>query len=385
MPANVVPPHERIQIAPRVVELCLEAGLHIDDRHPPAREPSDEVLVEPLLPLQRLGHPIPAVREHYQQLDPVRVAEFLHHPDHLPGREQGSLGEHLLLRSLDVVAGLTGNRNTQSLAGRLEKVQRIPSRALQGQSQVDQGILAEGREQKLGVPHAAQFCGHADRRPVLDAGIGRHVHPQARTGEALPDVSNPGHQVPVVVVIEDVEDQIIRAQAGGTPQLHPQIGLVDAVAADAVVADRLLQVSGQVLLPGLPVIDLVAMGEAVAVGVDASRAVGAVEQPPGAVGLIVVERVGAIDPVATVARLHVCAAQVGIVDPAVGRMDAVGPGGRDDPLQPFLADHVGRQERPDPPLHSRAHLTPGGCRSGWRRPCGCPWHNTPPARRSFRP
>src|SRR5207249_3561211 len=103
-------------------------------------------------------------------------------------------------------------------------------------------------------------------------------------------------EVAIVVVVKDIEDNVL----GGPPLLdfeHAAIRLVGAVATDAVVADGLLQVRRQVLLPRLAVADLVAMGEAVAVGVDAAIAVWGIDHSAGAVGLVMIESSRLVHPV----------------------------------------------------------------------------------------
>jgi len=49
---------------------------------------------------------------------------------------------------------------------------------------------------------------------------------------------------------------------------HPPIGLVNSVAGPCEVPDRFTQMTCEILLPSLGVADLVALSEAVAVGVD---------------------------------------------------------------------------------------------------------------------
>jgi len=48
----------------------------------------------------------------------------------------------------------------------------------------------------------------------------------------------PAVEISIMVVVEDVEDDRRRGRVGFFA-IHPQIGLIDGVAADAVVANRL--------------------------------------------------------------------------------------------------------------------------------------------------
>ena len=79
----------------------------------------------------------------------------------------------------------------------------------------------------------------------------------------------------MVVVVVDIEDDVL----GGCSLFffeHPQIGLVDGPASDTEIMHRLLEMRRQVLLPGLVVTDLMALCEAVAVGVDAAGMIGVI-------------------------------------------------------------------------------------------------------------
>ena len=87
-----------------------------------------------------------------------------------------------------------------------------------------------------------------------------------------------------VIVAPDVEDQVFGPVIGAFPRNHPAVGLVDAVAAHAEVPDRLAQVCRQIFLPGLAVADLVALREAVAIGIDAALSAGVHERSPSPVG-----------------------------------------------------------------------------------------------------
>jgi hypothetical protein len=83
----------------------------------------------------------------------------------------------------------------------------------------------------------------------------------------------PGIQIPKMIVTPNVQDDVF----GRMIQLHnphPPVGLVDAVPTDPVIPDRFLQVRGQILLPRLPVADLVTMCEAIFIRVQAGRSIG---------------------------------------------------------------------------------------------------------------
>src|SRR5262249_13692350 len=104
--------------------------------------------------------------------------------------------------------------------------------------------------------------------------------------------------IAVMVVVVDVKDD----ELGRVLLLdlaHAEIGLIDAVAADAIVADGLLQMRRQVLLPGFAVADLVAVREAVPVSVDAARSIREMGHFASAVALVMVERLRAIHAAAT--------------------------------------------------------------------------------------
>src|SRR5262249_44749134 len=100
------------------------------------------------------------------------------------------------------------------------------------------------------------------------------IHEGAATAQEAPDG----------IVAPDVQDQILGSVVGPLLADHSAIGLVDAETAHAEVADRLTQVRRQVLLPGLTVADLVALGEAVAVSVNPAGPVHVHERSPGPVG-----------------------------------------------------------------------------------------------------
>ena len=101
-----------------------------------------------------------------------------------------------------------------------------------------------------------------------------------------------------MVVAPDVEDQVLGAVVGRLLADHPPIRLVGPVAAHAEVADRLPEVGRQRLLPGLAVADLMALGEAVAIGVDPAGLARVHERRPGAVGSGRRDRGAAVDAVA---------------------------------------------------------------------------------------
>ena len=124
----------------------------------------------------------------------------------------------------------------------------------------------------------------------------------------------PGIEVAEVIVVPDVEHDVV----GGVrcfDLAHAAIGLVDAIAADAVVFDRLAQMRGEILLPGLAVGNLVAVGEAIAVGVDARGLVGGVDSAAGAGRLVVVKSLGVVDAVGT-DRVDEDPAELAVVGPA---------------------------------------------------------------------
>ena len=77
-----------------------------------------------------------------------------------------------------------------------------------------------------------------------------------------------GHHAARGIIAPDIEDHVLCAIGRPLHPQHPTVGLVHAVAADAEVPDWLPEVAGEVLLPGLGVADLSALGVAVAVGVD---------------------------------------------------------------------------------------------------------------------
>jgi hypothetical protein len=88
-----------------------------------------------------------------------------------------------------------------------------------------------------------------------------------------------------VIISPDVKYQVFRPMIGPFFPNHPALGLVDTIPPHAEVSDRFTSVSRQVLLPGFAVADLVAMSEAVTVGVDAAFLAGVHEGGASAVGL----------------------------------------------------------------------------------------------------
>jgi hypothetical protein len=81
-----------------------------------------------------------------------------------------------------------------------------------------------------------------------------------------------------VVVIPDVEDDVFRGEVPDGLRAHgPQVGLVDPVAADTKVPDRLAEMRGEDFLPGFAVADLGALRVAVAIDVNPARRAGMAE------------------------------------------------------------------------------------------------------------
>src|SRR5215831_14841062 len=72
-----------------------------------------------------------------------------------------------------------------------------------------------------------------------------------------------------MVVSPNVKDEILGTMLGPLLTEHTPIGLIHAVTAHPKIPDGLAEVSRQIFLPGLAVANLVAEGEAVAIGVDA--------------------------------------------------------------------------------------------------------------------
>ena len=95
-------------------------------------------------------------------------------------------------------------------------------------------------------------------------------------------------QVAEVIVVINIQDDVLDAALLFHLQ-HAAISLINAVAADAVVSNGFLEMRRQILLPGLAVADLIAVGEAVAVGMDAARFVAKLRDLPGPVRFIVVK------------------------------------------------------------------------------------------------
>ncbi len=88
-----------------------------------------------------------------------------------------------------------------------------------------------------------------------------------------------------MVVTPDVEDHILGAVVRFLFADHPSIGLVDAITSHAKVADRFAQMTGQVLLPGFRIADLMTLRKAIAIRVDATRPVGIDHRCAGSIGL----------------------------------------------------------------------------------------------------
>ena len=98
----------------------------------------------------------------------------------------------------------------------------------------------------------------------------------------------PRIQITKMVVVPDVKDNVFRRIFLFDLQ-HTPIGLVNAVATDAIVSDRLLYMCCQILLPGLTVTDLVAVSEAVAISMDTTGSIRKVDDFAGPVPFIAVE------------------------------------------------------------------------------------------------
>ena len=69
-----------------------------------------------------------------------------------------------------------------------------------------------------------------------------------------------------MVIIPNVQDNVFCGR-GLFDFEHTAKGLINAIAADAIVANWLLKMRRQIFLPGFSIADLIAVGEAVAVGV----------------------------------------------------------------------------------------------------------------------
>ena len=160
----------------------------------------------------------------------------------------------------------------------------------------DHQVVAQALDHEFGVAHAVEGVRHRQQAVALDEAAGIEIHLDVRPEVAVeheavvvvPDPVRRGvpgtHHRAAVVVTPDVEDDILGAQVALLGAQEPPVGLVGAEAAHAEVAHRLAQVSGQVLLPGLAVADLVALSERIAVGVEAAWPAGI--HPGGALAVV---------------------------------------------------------------------------------------------------
>src|SRR5438132_951979 len=92
-------------------------------------------------------------------------------------------------------------------------------------------------------------------------------------------------QTPDVIVAPDIENEVPSPVVGPFFPQHPAVSLIDSIPAHPEVPNRLAQVPRQILLPSLAVADLVALSEAVTVGVDAAFPAGINEGGASAIGL----------------------------------------------------------------------------------------------------
>ena len=75
----------------------------------------------------------------------------------------------------------------------------------------------------------------------------------------------PGVDASEMVVREDVEQEVFGGNSGFLFPKHPSVSLIDAVAADSEIGNRLTKVGGEVFLPRFTVFDLIALRETVPV------------------------------------------------------------------------------------------------------------------------
>src|SRR5262245_20432800 len=87
------------------------------------------------------------------------------------------------------------------------------------------------------------------------------------------------------VVTANLQNQVLCTVAAAFFAQQATIGLIDPMTSGTEVADGLAQVGRQILLPGFPVVDLIAMRKTVAVSVDARFAIRIHEGFPSAIGL----------------------------------------------------------------------------------------------------
>src|SRR5689334_22842733 len=155
-------------------------------------------------------------------------------------------------------------------------IAQFESKQLQGEV-VDQGFchplrirhpierLACGKEVLfLHKPACCQV--HLDVGPEV---VMKHL-PTLVVPRLVDDSVPASQQASDVIVSPNVEDQVFRTMVGALFADHPPVGLINSKASHAEISDRLAQMSRQILLPGLTVADLVAMSEAVSVGIDAA-------------------------------------------------------------------------------------------------------------------
>ena len=100
-----------------------------------------------------------------------------------------------------------------------------------------------------------------------------------------------------VIVAPDIEHDVLGPVIAPFFLQHPAVGLIDSKSAHTEVPDRLAQVGRQILLPSLAVTNLVAMSEAVAIGVNAASLACIHMGRAGAVGLDSGNRCAAVDPI----------------------------------------------------------------------------------------
>ena len=87
-----------------------------------------------------------------------------------------------------------------------------------------------------------------------------------------------------MIVTPDVEDHVLGTVVGLFLAQHAAVSLIDSVASHAEIADGLPQVTREILLPRFRIADLVALSEAVAIGVDPAFPAGVRERCPAPLG-----------------------------------------------------------------------------------------------------
>ena len=255
-----------LQVAVQVVAGLAEVGRvdaqEIDVRQFPLIQKVDERLVEPLAGRNKPPNAISRVRQHEQHAAVLLFGELIDEVDDSPRGIQGQRGAFVV-----VEIALRHARDARLAHGRAsshESQAILTAHHLQGRLELTQPIQRLGRWTRVGT---------LDENAALP--IDLHVR-HRRIGRLAIDTKPrplPAVQIAIVIIVENVENNALGRQALFLAP-HPQICLIDRVAADAEVADRFSQVRGQHLLPRLAVADLLATCEAVAVGVDAARAVG---------------------------------------------------------------------------------------------------------------